>query len=508
VTDLTLPPIPPIHRTEIDGVTTFWMDEPGPPVAGLVFRVGRADEPTPMSGVSHLVEHLALAGLGVQDYDHNGMVDAQWSVFMTGGRGDELITFFDRVVGGLVDPPVDRLLIERRILREEREQRGASIGAAVRWYRYGYAGHGRGLGPADDEIALEWLGPEPVRAWARRWYTRQNAVLWLSGPPPAGLRFDRLPDGEKAPLPGTATTPGVTFPTHLAWDGPGATATFTSPRTAAINMAMSIAQRRAMQRLRFDKGLVYGVEFDYEPIGPTEAHILLGGDCPDDRIEPVVDGLLAIVHDLADEGPTTTELAQDVASHVRMYEDRDGRLSLLAITANEHLWDGPSMTAEQFAEERRAVDPAAAAEAVRDALGTMLVLANRPPVPGLATYPAASAERVTGREYGPSGFHLPGRRPKDRLVSGPDGLTVVLGTGEWLTIRYEDVVSCEHVNDDLRLVLGRDGTKIGIDAKAWKDGQRLIEDVDRSIPQELVACSEHGIGGLPDPQDADASQPA
>lgn len=502
------PLTPPIHRTEIDGVRTLWMDEPGPPIASLVFRVGRADEPTPVGGISHIVEHLALASLGVQDYDHNGMVDAQWSVFMTGGRADEIVSFFDQVVAGLVDPPVDRLLVERRILREEREQRGQSIGAAARWYRYGHAGQGRGLGPADDEVGLEWVGPDPVRDWARRWYTRQNAVLWLSGAPPAGLRFDRLPDGEAAPLPATETVPGVTFPTHMPWDGPGATVTLTAPRTAAIHMAMSIAQRRAMQRLRFDRGLVYGVELDYEPVGPHEAHILLGGECQDDRIEPVVDELVKILRELATDGPTQAELDQELAAHLRMYEDRDGRLTLVAVTANDLLWGGPTLTAEEFAQERRVVDPLTAAAAVATAIDTMLVLANRSPVPGLHAYPGTSPERVAGRQYEPAGFHLPRRKPKDRLISGPDGLTVVVDTGEWLTVRYDDAVCCEHVDGNTRMVLGRDGIRIAVAAQAWKDGRRIIEDIDRVIPAELIACGEHGIGGLEDPAEVSASSPA
>lgn len=502
------PLTPPIQRTEIDGVRTLWMDEPGPPFASLVFRVGRSDEPTPIGGISHIVEHLALAGLGVQDYDHNGMVDAQWSVFMTAGQPDEVPAFFDQVVSGLVDPPVDRLIIERRILREERERRGPSIGAAARWYRYGYAGQGRGLGPADDEIGLEWVGPDRVREWARRWYTRQNAVLWLSGPPPAGLRLDRLPDGEPAPLPDITTAPGVSFPTHLAWDGPGATVTLTAERTAAIHMAMSIAQRRAMQRLRFDQGLVYGVELDYEPVGPQAAHVLLGGECPDERVEPVIDGLLAILRELASDGPTQAELDQELAAHLRGYTDRDGRLSLLAVTAHDLLWGGPGLSAEAFAQERRDMDPPTAAAAVRTALDTMLVLAKRSPVAGLAPYPASSAERVAGREHGPAGFFLPGRKPKDRLISGPDGLTIVLDTGELLTVRYQDAVSCEHVDGDSRIVLGRDGIRVGVAAKAWRDGGRIIEDIDRAIPAALVACAEHGIGGLEDPPEVAASSPA
>ena len=85
---------------------------------------------------------------------------------------------------------------------------------------------------------------------------------------------------------------------------------------------------------------------------------------------------------------------------------------------------------------------------------------------------------------------------------------MVLDTGELLTIRYENAVACEHVDDRGRIVLGRDGMRIGVAAQDWKDGQRVIEDIDRAIPPELVACGEHGIGGLEDPAPAAASDPA
>ena len=191
-----------------------------------------------------------------------------------------------------------------------------------------------------------------------------------------------------------------------------------------------------------------------------------------------------------------------------MYEDRDGRLTLVAVTANDLLWGGPTLTAEEFAQERRVVDPLTAAAAVATAMDTMLVLANRSPVPGLHAYPGTSPERVAGRQYEPAGFHLPRRKPKDRLISGPDGLTVVVDTGEWLTVRYDDAVCCEHVDGNTRMVLGRDGIRIAVAAQAWKDGRRIIEDIDRVIPAELIACGEHGIGGLEDPAEVSASSPA
>jgi predicted Zn-dependent peptidase len=496
--DAAMPPVPPINRTEVDGVRTLWVDEPGPMIATLAFRVGRSDEPTPMSGITHIVEHLALAGLGVQDYDHNGFVDGQQTVFTSIGRPDEVKTFLEEVVRGLTQPPLDRLLLERRILREERSQRGPSIGGAVRWYRFGYAGQGRALGPGDDELALDWLGPGPVEAWMRRWFTRQNAILWLTGPVPDGLRLE-LPDGEPAPTPDITPIPGVTFPTHLAWDGPAATLGYVAQRTSAIHIASSIAHRRARQRLRFDQGLVYDVELDYEPLAPTVAHVMLGASCPDERIRQVVDGLLGIVRELATDGPTQGELEQELSGYLRQYEDRDGRIALLASTAFDTLWGGPARTAEQLLDERRAVDPATARDALATALDTMLVMANCEAVPKLEQYPAWSTSRVDGREYAPAGFFLPGRKPKERLTVGPEGVTVAVTPGEWLTVRYADCVAAIHEGPAVRTLLGRDGMRVGIVAEGWKDGTKAIEEVDRAIPAELVACDEHGIGGLEDP---------
>jgi len=50
----------PIHRAEQEGLRIYWTESDGPFRAMLVFRVGFADEPLPLRGISHLVEHLAI----------------------------------------------------------------------------------------------------------------------------------------------------------------------------------------------------------------------------------------------------------------------------------------------------------------------------------------------------------------------------------------------------------------------------------------------------------------
>ena len=53
------------ERSSVDGVPVFWTESGDEMLAGLVFRVGRADESLARGGITHLVEHLALYPLGV-----------------------------------------------------------------------------------------------------------------------------------------------------------------------------------------------------------------------------------------------------------------------------------------------------------------------------------------------------------------------------------------------------------------------------------------------------------
>jgi hypothetical protein len=78
-------------------------------------------------------------------------------------------------------------------------------------------------------------------------------------------------------------------------------------------------------------------------------------------------------------------------------------------------------------------------------------------------------------------------------------VTVAVNPDEWLTVRYADCVACVHESPTSRTLLGRDGMRVGIAAEVWRDGAGVIEEIDRAVPAELVACEEHGIGGLEDP---------
>jgi hypothetical protein len=45
-----------LHDTEVDGIPVVWSEVPGPLRAGLLFRVGQADERLVERGVTHLAD--------------------------------------------------------------------------------------------------------------------------------------------------------------------------------------------------------------------------------------------------------------------------------------------------------------------------------------------------------------------------------------------------------------------------------------------------------------------
>jgi predicted Zn-dependent peptidase len=487
-----------IERSEIDGVPVLWADTgPGTTVGALLFGVGRSDETAATGGITHLVEHLALAPFGQRDYDTNGFVDGLRSVFHAAGTPEEVADHLAAVATSLGDIEYDRLALERRILRDEAEQAGPSVAGALVWYRFGATGHGL---PGLDEHGLTWLGPDRLRAWVASWYTRDNAVVWLSGPPPDTLRL-ALPSGtppQRAPV---APLAGIEYPAHVPWLGPGVAMSYLARRSSESNVVASVLERRARQRLRFDKGLVYDIAFDYAPLSADVAHVIVGADCPDDRIPAVRAALLEVMDELAAAGPTDAELAAERSAHARSFEDREARLAYLDVQAAEWLLGQPLLQPAEQIERRGAVTAVGAREALEEGMRSRMMLAKGDPLtdPPWHVYPAWSADAVSGKEFRAAGFHLPGRMPKERLVVGPDGVSACVPEGA-LTVRWKDVVAVIHESPSARIVIGADGFQVGVAGEAWRHGMDVVAAIDAAIPAEVVACAEHGIGALDAPE--------
>jgi predicted Zn-dependent peptidase len=186
-----------LDRGQVDGVTTIWTEAPPPLRAGLLFRTGMIDETLARAGYTHLIEHLALSTLGDTSKHDNGFVTGAAAGFFTMGQPEDVASFFARVCDGLTSLPGDRLEGVKQLLAAEIAGRPFNSNSNLLMWRYGAAGYGlMGL----PQLGFRRATLEQLQEYGSQRFTKENAVLWLSGPPPTGLSL-RLPHGAKQPLP-------------------------------------------------------------------------------------------------------------------------------------------------------------------------------------------------------------------------------------------------------------------------------------------------------------------
>ncbi|HSH21865.1 MAG TPA: hypothetical protein VK992_04495 [Candidatus Caenarcaniphilales bacterium] len=477
--------LPSLQLTEVEGIPTYWAHVPGPLVATLSFRVGAADEKMPFAGITHLIEHLALSELGEQAYDSNGEVDDTRTTFTASGSEEEVVGFLNHVVSKLAQLPSERIPLERDILRSEFEQRPASAADAMRWYRFGPASFGLLAG---EQLGLDWLSDREVERWARANLTRERAVLWFSGPPPARLSFE-LPAGPWTPPPTPDPIAGLKFPLQAQGAPGGIGLSVLSKRTPGLGIGWHITERALRRRLRFTEGVIYDISGGYLPLTSEHAEAVLMAECRPDRAEYLRDAMLEELRRVS-EGPGEHELQAEVAAFRRQFDDPAATLAALDAAAANRLL-GRDTDPTQLMDEVQAQTPATVAEAVSEALSTALVVAGEEVRVARAfqVMPASSQRVVKGNEFRAAGGFL--RRPNARLIVGDAGASVVLPDGSRSTVEYETAAAVWHAEDQVRQLIGLDGFHVTINAAEWRHGDTALALVDATAPPDLVACPDH-----------------
>jgi zinc protease len=170
--------------------------------------------------------------------------------------------------------------------------------------RYGARGPGV---LAYEEFGLERLGWADVAAWRARWFTRGNAVLWVAGDLPDGLRLS-LPDGPARPTP-DAVPLSVALPAYVTGVKGGIAAGLVTDRSFASHATLDILQRRLTQALRHDHGLTYEVGMDAREVDRDHLHVWLTADALPEQLPMAAHVLLSTFETLATDGAQEDELA-------------------------------------------------------------------------------------------------------------------------------------------------------------------------------------------------------
>ncbi|MDQ1304888.1 MAG: zinc protease [Actinomycetota bacterium] len=445
--------------------------------AGLVLRVGSADEPLVVSGVTHLLEHLALFGVTRPDEHANGQVDQTITSFHRSGNEAEISGFLNTLTRQLTQPPLHRLADERRVLETEAAGWSATAEASLLLWRHG----GRGYGVAAfDGVGLPRVDETVVAQWARRFATRGNAVVWFTGPPPAGLRL-ALFDGPAVPPPSPWGSIQPAFPAYFTGPDGGIALSAVLPAGPAGDALAKVAGARMFDERRTRRAVAYSPQARYRSVTADAAFLTLSSDLAAGRQSDGVRPFLALLEDLAGRGSGAPVAAEEVArwreQFARDLLEPDAALGLVVRRSLRAVLGGTPQDPREMWEAIEAVQPEDVAAAAEAALATALArilsgirVVREPWRRAIAT----QLEPLPGPGFAPAG-RAPD--PREELVVSPGGVTLHRGESH-VTVTQISTVAVQAWPDGRRKVISSEGNEILVEPSLWLGGPDAVARID------------------------------
>ncbi|MFF8944211.1 insulinase family protein [Streptomyces sp. NPDC014864] len=469
-----------VHLTETDGIPTLFAHAAGPMRAGLVFRVGVADETLARAGVTHLVEHLALHRQGLADYHYNGTTKAAFTHFHVEGAEHEVVAYLQGVCASLAALPMDRLETEKEILRTEESRREHP---QLPLWRYGAQGRGLVSYP---EWGVRSLGPQDVADWAQTRFTRGNAVLWVAGERlPAGLALG-LPAGPRRPLP-VVTSALPDTPAYFS-DGTGGVLldAVVTDGTAA-RLYAGVLERELSRALRQEGGYSYTAATDYTPRRDGFALVTAFADALPAKQDAVLGGFVDVLAALqvGRIGQADLDAARTRADGALTASDAAVRR--LPGAAEDLLAGRPSRTLDELRSELWAVTPAHLHAVAVEAAGTALMQVpggHSADWAGYTAAPTSSSYAVTGQRFASR------NRDGSTLVVGEEGVSVTEGardgTERAATVPYRACAAMLSWPDGGRRLIGTDGLVVDVEPGLYGVDAHTMAVVEAAVPPAAV----------------------
>ncbi|MEU2611132.1 insulinase family protein [Micromonospora sp. NPDC007271] len=463
-----------IRQLDIDGVPTLLAPTAGPMRAGLTFRVGIADETLARSGITHLLEHLALAPLGLTDHHFNGATTPTFTSFYTQGSEQDVVQFLAAVCRNLHDLPMSRLEVEKEILRTERSSRGVGPLDALPLWRHGARDHGL---TSYAELGLPALTEHDLRHWAARWFTRENAVFWIAGNQvPAGLRL-ALPPGVRQPLPRMSSA----LPHTPAYFVNGARAVVLDAvvrRRTAAGVFAGLLERELFRSLRQEDGLSYTVTAGYQPCGDRASLHALADALPEKQ-DAVLGGFIDVLAKLRVGRIEQADLDATVARREEILSEVEVHAARLPGLARDVLTGHPTSTVDELRAELKAVTPADLHQVAQEVTATALLMVpegNTADWAGFTAAPTASSHIIAGTEYrereGDSVLHV-----------GVEGVSQLV-PGAVATVRYAECAALLAWPDGARRLIGYDGITVHIEPTLIDLHPAAVGVIDQQVPAD------------------------
>ncbi|HVP58639.1 MAG TPA: hypothetical protein VMU02_11120 [bacterium] len=474
-----------LHWTEVDHVTTIWTDAPAPLRAGLLFRTGRIDETLVTAGQTHLIEHMVLSMMSDSGRDQNGFVGGAVTAFFTMGQPQEVCGFLADVCNGLTALRSDRLEGEKQVLAAENAARPYNLYLNLLTWRYGAVGYGLMGMP---ELGIQRSTLEDLRERSEQRFIDGNAILWLSGPPPADLHL-RLPHGTRQALPALVSVEQA-FPSWFVDDACGGIAAgATVPRVSAATIFGEIAYRRLRKRLRTMEAVSYAPSVSYEPLNADTAHLVLYGDSDRDRRAELVNVFGDVFNGLRKVDEAEVEAARKQISEHWTGALAPPRADLMVLEAKRAAMDwilGREFEPADLNYAQLQVVSAGDVETfVHDVEATAMFA-----VPGKAAVqpwfgkPAWLPRVPVVKGHEAICVDAPIRR--ERLVYGPEGVSVIFPDSSHCTVRYSELAAALYHDDGCVRLVGSDAVTVVVEPTLWRNGQNICRSIREGVPEHLL----------------------
>ncbi|WP_329349732.1 insulinase family protein [Streptomyces sp. NBC_01261] len=499
-----------IGCTTTQGIPTLYAPRQGGEVtAGLFFRVGRADETLATSGLTHLVEHLALHRLQLTDLHYNGATANAYTLFHATGDEDEVVAHLNSVCAALRELPLARLDTEREILRTEAAGRANGANSQLPLWRYGAQGYGLS---SYSELGTWGVTPDQVGEWARTRFTRENAVLWITSESvPEGLDLT-LPSGTRFPPP-AATSTLPTTPAYICGEDGQVVLTSVVRRSTAGAVFADVLGRALFQDLRQEGGYSYSAQADYTPRDADFATLTAYADALPTKQDAVVGGFVDTLARLRNGTIAQSELDSVRGKKLKMYDAPDFAAASLPGYALNLLLGHRVLSPAEHRAELEAVAVADLREVAREVWASALLQ-----VPGhrgvdwagLTLAPQYSGTTVTGSR------HQSLENENVTLVIGEEGVSVTTPRGA-VTVPYDTCVAMTTRPDGARGLTGPDGFVVTVEPTLYLDvTPDRIATIDAAVPATAVvrlpARAPHHIPrprqGTPGPRPSRGPGPA
>jgi zinc protease len=482
-----------ISQLEVDGVPTLFVPYAGPTIAGLTFRVGQADETLPYRGITHLLEHLALHGRGLTDYHYNGSTGAVATTFHLQGGEDDIVAYLEGVCGSLLDLPLDRLEIERSILRTEAAGRGGSVNEVLPLWRHGARDYGL---VTYRELGIGRITGDDLRRWAETWFTRQNAALWVAGERvPAGLKLP-LRDGMRRPVP----SPSSALPTtpayfrgdegHVVFDG-------VVRRRVAGSVLAGVLERELFRTLRQEDGNSYTASASYDPRGDGYATVTAFADSAPDKQDAVLGGFVDVLAKLKvgriDQADVDAVRAKAEDSFVGPLAEV-GRLPGQALNL---LTGQPMLTIDEVRAELHSVTVADVHETALEALNSGLLQVpdgHTADWAGYAAAPTASERAVEGQRFASR------RNGKVSLVVGPQGVGLDVPDCPPNAVLFTECAAYLTFPDGGRHLIGFDAITVRVEPTIYPVPPETLRQLDAALAPVTVPMPARDPSNIPRPE--------